>query len=200
MLIKDVTKGEKIKITAMINLLLEKALNDHSLIGIRTEAQEWDELIIGFITEKEKTSIIINEIDEYGKNIGNTSIEIDEILSIDVNDRYQQRLAFLHKNSNLLNSNDHVTIWKRGNSLLKYLSNLIENKEIVTLYFDDEEYVMGTIIKFDEKYVVIGNLSSEGVNDGVSYHLVVNLSGIRYKGVPEQKVQLLLNNKHLFQE
>ena len=57
---------------------LKKALEDKSLIGIRTHSQDWGESIIGFIVKMDETSFLINEIDEYGSYLGTTSIEIED--------------------------------------------------------------------------------------------------------------------------
>src|SRR5258708_32647094 len=92
--------------------LLESALKEKSLIGIRTNSQDWGESIIGFIIDLEDSYFTINEIDEDGFFIGNSTIEIENIINIDVDDRYIKRLKFIHDQA--LNPNSRITIWKQG--------------------------------------------------------------------------------------
>jgi hypothetical protein len=182
----------------MIHLILENALVEQSLIGIRTPDQDWDESIIGFVVLKDELSIVLKEIDEYGKLIGNTSIEIDQIINVDLKDRYQTRLAYIYKNEGLLNADHRVSIWKPGALLSKHLAELLESKEITTFYFDDDNYVIGVILEYDETYLKINNIGSDGLEDGMSLHLISDLSGLRFNGLEEQKIKLLLNNPKLF--
>lgn len=178
----------------MINLVLENALKERSLVGIRTQAQDWDESIIGFIIKKEESSIVVKEIDEYGKLIGNTSIEILEIIAIDVKDRYQIRLAYIHENETFLNADSRVTIWKSGSSLINQLAELLKSKEITTFYFDEDNYAIGIVLDYDERYLKINSIGSDGLDDGISYHLIDDLSGLKFNGLEEQKIKLLLNS------
>ena len=104
----------------MIRSLLENAFKDKFLIGIRTISLDWGKSIIGFIIGIEESYFTINEIDEYGLLIGNTLIEIDDIINIEINDRYQKRLQYVSDNSSSLNLNSRVTIWKEGEKLIFY--------------------------------------------------------------------------------
>lgn len=174
--------------------VIKKSYKEKTLIGIRTDMIEWDESIIGFITNINDRSIIINEIDKNGFFIGNTNIEIDRIISIDINDRYQKRLLYLHKNRGLLDYNKRVTIWKEGGKLTEYFLELIKNKKIVTFYLDEDNYVTGILNEFDEFYVMIKTIGKEGDEDGISYYPIESIIGLRYDGIEEQKIKLLNDN------
>src|SRR5258708_40226166 len=123
----------------MKQLLLESAFKEKTLIGIRTNAQDWGESIIGFIVKLENSFFTINEIDEYGFYIGNTTIEIENIISIDINDRYQRRLKLIHDHVSTFNINNRITIWKVGYSLIQYFKGLIESETIVNVYFNEDD-------------------------------------------------------------
>ena len=58
------------KIKNRIMKLLNNAFIQRKLIGVNTPEINWDELIIGYITEINDDCIIINEVDEYGTFIG----------------------------------------------------------------------------------------------------------------------------------
>jgi len=178
--------------------ILERALKDKSLIGIRTHLQEWGESIIGFIVELDESFFTINEIDEYGFYIGNTTIEIGNIINIDINDRYQRRLKFIHEHASIFNINNRISIWKEGFMLIPYFENLIENKTVVTFYFNEDDYVTGRVLSFDKEQIMLNNIGSEGDEDGVSYYHINNLIGLRYDSLEEQKIKLLYENRFEF--
>jgi hypothetical protein len=182
----------------MIKNLLENAIKENTLIGIRTNSLDWGELIIGFIVKLEESYFTINEIDEYGLFIGNTIIAIEDVINIEINDRYQKRLKFIFDNSSTLKPNNRITIWKEALDLIPHINYLIENGKITTLYYDEDDYVTGVILKFDEDYLKIKNIGREGDEDGMSYYPIDKLIGLRYDGIEEQKIQLLYENRTTF--
>jgi hypothetical protein len=178
--------------------LLESAFKEKTLIGIRTNAQDWGESIIGFIVKLEDLFFTINEIDEYGAYIGNTTIEIENIINIDINSRYEKRLKFINEYISTINPNNRTTIWKEGKLLIPHFNNLIVNETIVTFWFNEDDYVIGLLLKFDEDDILIKNIGREGDEDGISCHYINKLIGIRYNGLEEQKIKLLYDNRVLF--
>lgn len=187
----------------MIHDFLRNVRKKNELIGIRTDREEWDQSLIGFITDLDDDSVTINELDRDGTLTGSTTILLTNILSIDFDDRYQQRLKFIHDNRSLLDANKQVTIWRTGTDLSDHLSFLIQNKNIATLYFsdpndEDDNYVLGIVEAFDQNYIVIRNVGKEGDDDGQSCRLMNDLVGIKYAGVDEQKIALMYKNRNLF--
>jgi hypothetical protein len=67
----------------MIKEFLFKSSNSNILVGIRTSAEEWNQAIIGFITDVNEESVILNEVDKNGLLVGNTTILLDDIISLD---------------------------------------------------------------------------------------------------------------------
>jgi len=178
--------------------ILEKAIQEKSLIGIRTNSLEWGESIIGFIVDIEELFFTINEIDENGFLIGNTQIAIDDVINIDIDDRYQKRLMFIYNNNSKFNANERFTVWKKGDELIPYLKVLIENSKIGTFYFNEEDYLTGNILKYDENYVMFKNIGIEGDEDGFSYYPLDSLIGLRYNSIEEQKIEILYKNNTVF--
>jgi len=178
--------------------VLKKAYQDETLIGIRTINIDWDESIIGFITIINENSITINEIDKNGYFIGKTEIEINDIVNIDIDDRYQKRLLFIHKNLELIDKNKGITIWKEGIKIIPNIKDLIQNKKITTLFFDEDNYITGYLKKISDSYVMIEAIGSEGDADGFSYYPINKIIGLRYDGIEEQKIKLLNENYKLF--
>ncbi|MBW6480872.1 MAG: hypothetical protein K0B37_15690 [Bacteroidales bacterium] len=178
--------------------ILKKAFKEKSLIGIRTNMLEWGESIVGFVVNINESYFTINEIDENGFFIGNTEIAIEEVINIEVEDRYQKRLKFIHDNKSTLDINKRKTIWKEGEAIIPHFKALIEDKKIVTLFFNEDDYVYGFIVKNDSSYVMIKNIGSEGDEDGISYYPIDRLIGLRYDGLVEQKIKLLYENSKKF--
>lgn len=179
----------------MINDILQNARKKNTLIGIRTDREDWDESLIGFVTDLDDRSVTINELDKDGTLIGNTNILLIDIISLDFDDRYQRRLKLIHDSRSLLDANSQVTIWRTGEHLSDQLNLLIKNGNIATLYFQEDNYVLGIVKAFDLNYILIHNVGVEGDDDGESCHLIDNLIGIKYSGIDEQKVSILYKNK-----
>jgi len=178
--------------------ILDDALKLKSLIGIRTNGEDWDELIIGFVTELNDLSLTINEIDRNGLLSGSAIILLDNIISLDYSDRYQKRLKFIHENCASLNPNKQIAVWKGGAELTDHFNSLIQSKKIATFYFDEENYVLGIILNFDLDYVLIKNIGREGDEDGTSCHLINKITGLKYDGMDEQKIKMLYENRSIF--
>jgi hypothetical protein len=182
----------------MKRALLENAYNNKILVGTRTNSQEWDESIIGFITHLEDVFFTINEIDEYGMLIGNTVIAFDDVINVEIKDRYQKRLKFVYDHNSKLKPNKRITIWKDGKELLPHIKLLIKDKKIATLYFNEVDFVTGFILENDEDYVLIKNVGNEGDEDGTSLHQIERLVGLRYDSLEEQKINMLFQNRQTF--
>lgn len=178
--------------------VIEKAFKGKALIGLRTNMIEWDETIIGFISDLGESYLTIDEIDESGFDIGSTNIALEDVISIEIEDRYQKRLLFLHKNRSKLDIKRRTTIWKEGEDLIPHFQELIESKGIVTFYFDEDNYIIGLLTKHDNTYIEVYNIGEEGDEDGISYHPIDKLIGLRYDSVKEQKTGLLHENRTIF--
>jgi len=178
--------------------LLESAIKEKSLIGIRTNSLEWGESIIGFVVELDESYFTLNEIDEYGFLIGKTQIAIEDVINIEIDDRYQRRLMYIYNNSSTFNMNERITIWKEGKELIPHIKTLIEYKKIATYYLNEDDYVIGFALKYDKTYVMIKNIGSEGDEDGTSYYPIDKFVGLRYNGIEEQKIKLLYENRTSF--
>jgi len=174
--------------------VLKKAFEEKTLIGMRTNREEWDETIIGFITELDELSLTISEVDKYGFDIGQTQIEIDDIIHIDVDDPYQRRLSYIINNRFVFDRSKTKTLWRKGEALLSCIHPLIEEKKIVTLYLEEDEYITGIILEYERPYIMVRCIGRDGREDGVSYYPIDNLTGARYDGLEEQKIKLLYEN------
>jgi hypothetical protein len=182
----------------MMRKILKKANEDKSLIGIRTKELEWGQTIIGYIVNLDGASFTINEIDEYGSLIGNTIIEIVDVLHVETNDRYQRRLKLIFENRLMFSPNNRVTIWKEGTKLVPYFKILKEENILSTFFLNEDDYIIGFLQDFTENYISIKNIGDDGDDDGESCYCVENFIGLRYNGLSEQKTKLLYENREVF--
>jgi hypothetical protein len=140
----------------------------------------------------------MNEVDKNGFLSGKTVILLDNIISLDLDDRYQKRLQVIHDNCKRLNLNEQITIWKEGAELTDHFTSLIESKKIITFYFDEDNFVVGILLSFDLNFILIKNIGIEGDEDGTSCHLINKIIGLKYDGVDEQKIKMLYENRNTF--
>lgn len=178
--------------------LLNKAVDEKSLIGIRTNKLDWGQTIIGYIVELNESDFTINEIDEYGMLIGNTVIQMTDVLHLEYDDRYQKRLQFTYENSETFNPNSCVTIWKEGKELMPHLNMLKETDKLFTFFLNEDDYVIGFLQDITEDQILIRNIGKEGDDDGVSCYYIEKFIGIRFDSLSEQKINLLYKNKSVF--
>ncbi|MDR1552014.1 MAG: hypothetical protein LBS69_00940 [Prevotellaceae bacterium] len=180
----------------MIKNILKNAFEHKNLIGITTKDIEWDQSIIGYITNYDDTSISINELDEFGFLIGNVTYIIDDILCIQIDDWYMQNLQTIHENKSMFNPNLSITIWKTGKELLIYFKIIKENEKITRFFFADDNFVIGIILDFDNEFILIKNIGQNGIEEGISCYRINDIIGLKYDGLSEQKIKLLyeMNN------
>ena len=177
----------------MITILKEK-FTEKSFIGVRTIHQEWDEVIIGFIQTMDGSNLVIDEIDEFGASLGETTIDISEILSVEFDDQSQKKLKAIVDSSVNFKADQQVTIWKKGSDLQAVMEELIKEGKITTLFFDEDFFVTGKITELNKKWLVINNISVAGEDDGFSIHSIEKLIGLRYNGKDELKIKFLFDN------
>ncbi len=178
--------------------LLINALQTRTLIGIRTTMLEWGKRIIGFIDEVAGDYCVINEIDEYGFFIGKPHIHFGDIVNIDIDDPYQKRLMFLHRHKDAFDIDARLTIWEKGAKLIPYFDELIKSGSIVTLFFDEDDYLTGCLSEYSDEELVIDCVGSDGDEDGRSCYPIDKIIGLRYNGIEEQKIKLLRDNRAVF--
>lgn len=111
----------------VFDLLLE-AKNKSRLIGLRTKNMDFEESLIGFVHELNDGRVIIQEIDQYGKIEGLTSIDLKDILSVDYDDRYQKRLLCIFSNKELLDAEKKVIVYGNPEELVEIVRDCITNK------------------------------------------------------------------------
>jgi len=182
----------------MIRKILKEAIKNNSLIGIRTKELQWGQTIIGYIVNLNETFFTINEIDEYGTLIGNTIIEMVDVLHVEINDRYQRRLKLIFENRLMFNPNNRITIWKEGKKLIPYFKILKEENILSTFFLNEDDYIIGFLLNFTENYISIKNIGDDGDDDGESCYCIENFIGLRYNSLSEQKTKLLYENRDVF--
>lgn len=183
--------------TMVFDLLLE-AKNKSRLIGLRTKNMDFEESLIGFVHELNDGRVIIQEIDQYGKIEGLTSIDLKDILSVDYDDRYQKRLLCIFSNKELLDAEKKVIVYGNPEELVEIVRDCITNKNMIKLLFTNKNYATGIPIAVDSSHILIHSIGWEGDDDGLSAYSFSEIIGVQYNSIEEQIISILYSNNKLF--
>lgn len=175
----------------MIKEFIKKAFNTKSLIGVRTIELSWGERIIGFVSELFDDQFIVDEIDEYGEFTNNTIIPYCNIVNLDFEDRYQKRLLLLVNNRSYFNAENPIIINQIDSSIEYHFNQLIEQNILSTFFLDEEDYVTGILLKFDDTNVMIQSIGSEGDDDGLSIYPRKKIVSMRSNSKEELRISIL---------
>ena len=182
----------------MVSDLLLEAKNKSRLIGLRTKNMDFEESLIGFVHELNDGRVIIQEIDQYGKIEGLTSIDLKDILSVDYDDRYQKRLLCIFSNKELLDAEKKVIVYGNPEELVEIVKDCITNKNMIKLLFTNKNYAPGIPIAVDSSHILIHSIGWEGDDDGLSAYSFSEIIGVQYNSIEEQIISILYSNNKLF--
>lgn len=184
----------------MIRGILKKAFGQKKLIGVTTKEIEWEESSIGFITEMNDDSFILDEIDAFGMHEGKTVIDINEVIYVTVDSWYLLKLQQVYENKALFDPSKGVRIWKEGEAIIPYLKELRDTRKITRFYFkndhhSDINYVIGIVLDFDDRYMLLKDIGEDGLIEGYSCYRIQDVVRLRYDDLAEQKIDFLLHNQ-----
>lgn len=179
----------------MIKDILKEAYDKKNIIGVTTKIIDWDESIIGYIVEIDDTYFTINELDEYGTFIGNTTIAFNDVCHVEPDNWYMRNLLLIQEKNLIFNPNTRITVWKEGKELEKHFQYIKDNSKITRFFFEDDNFVIGIVLKFDNNFLLIKKIGQDGSEDGITCYQVNDIIGLRYDGIEEQKIRLLLGSK-----
>lgn len=175
----------------MFNKLIDEAFEKKLLFGFRTKFIDWGEIILGYIDKVTDLYIIVNEVDKYGYSIGYTVVDRNDILHVEMNDKYQETINTLNKSNKTFNRNTRYTVWLPLPELLKYFELIKEQEKIATFYLNEDDYVIGKIRDIDSTCLLIENITENGEIDGISCYSNDSFIGVRYDSIDEQKIEFL---------
>ena len=182
----------------MITNFLKKSFEQSKIISITTKDIEWDQSIIGYISQLDEDCLTIDELDECGTYIGNITYMISDIRCVQIDDKYMRDLQVVHDNRSEFNPQKRVTIWKAGKKLIPHFKTIKENDEITRFFFEEDNFVIGLVLEFDNDFLVIKNIGQDGSEEGITCYQVDDIIGLRYDGLAEQKIKLLYRKKDEF--
>jgi len=90
------------------------------------------------------------------------------------------------------------------NSLLFYLiEEAKKNNRLISLSLDGSDYetaVVGFVKDYDDLYVTLNHISSEGFEDGILVHKIDNIYSASYDDRYNKRLEFLYKNKALFKD
>lgn len=178
----------------MIKKILKQAIKENDLVGIRTLSLEFDESIIGYVSEINEDSFELIEVDENAILVGKTIINFEDVYCVTYQDRYQKRLKFTLDNIEKIRLGEQILFYGNGVKLENKLQDLLKQRKVATFYFEDEHFATGFLYELNNEYLLINNIGIEGDEDGISCYSKNDLCGLRYNGFNEQNIELLFNS------
>lgn len=175
----------------MIVNLLKNACEQKKLVDINIYETENEESVIGYITDISDACFTIKEIDKFGNSDGSTIYPIDRIKNISLNNWYLRNLQIIIDNHMELDQDSRVSIYKKGIELISHFKYLKENELMTMLFFEEDNYELGFILDYDEKFVLFKDIGQDGCVLGTTYYRLNEIIGLRYNGLGEQKTKIL---------
>lgn len=170
--------------------ILQTVYRNKGLVSICIKKIDWDKRIIGYVTKVSAQSILIDEVDVYGYVVKKRNIRMDTIVSVEIDDSYNNSLFRLKGVANRIRKMKAQFIYNKGQTIVSKLKSLQERVNVVTIFFDDE-YVTGVIEDFDDEYIKLQNIGYLGTEDGKSLYRISQVTKIRYNGPMEEKISFL---------
>lgn len=175
----------------MILKILEEAYKNKKIISLTPRDFKWDDSILGYVTEINGDKVIINEIDEYGKSIGNIIFKINDISYLETNNMETRKRQFVYDNIKDFKPELRISIWQWGKELVSSLKELKKNGKISELFFGDDNSVRGIVLDVDNQFCLIQNISEEGDKIEITCYRIKNIIGLEYDDIDTQIVKLL---------
>ncbi len=180
-------------------MLKQKILNDafvnQRMIAFRTPMEEWGETIVGYVKELTSENITIDEINEYGWPIGTSTFKVESLINIITDDKTLKCLKYLEGQGEHLSLQKCITVWGTGYEIKEHITNKMIEKEIITLFVEDElnddTNIIGIVDDVDETSVLICLIDRYGENDGTILVPLDTITGVRWGSMEDQARGLL---------
>lgn len=178
----------------MILKILRNAYENKKIISLTPRDFDWEDSILGYVTKINDDNVIINEINEYGKSIGNIVIKISNIRYLKLDSWEIRNRQLIYDKSQFFSPESRISIWKDGKELVPYLRKLKENKEISKLYFDNDNSETGIVLEVDDDSCLFKSINENGEQEDISCYFIKNIIGLKYGDIEMQMLKLLYEN------
>lgn len=178
----------------MINILKEY-LNKNKFISIYFYPNTNSNFSYGRILAVNETHVAFYSLTPQGEPDGIIAKEIDDIIRVEINPAYNERMKKLMKNETIKLSDYNISSSNIPQSLLLIAKT---RGEIVAVELKDSGYydVTGFVDSIDDGICCIKQLDSYGYEDGVSFFRIEDISKIECNSTEEQTIHKLWKNNY----
>lgn len=170
--------------------IIEKSIKDRKMISVCYKKIDWDYRIIGFAICIVNDTVIIDEVNKFGKVTRKRKLLLKHIECVENNDLYNNQLEFIAK-SGLSSKEKARYLHSSSNKITcRRLRNLMSKNYLCTFFFN-ENYVTGFLKACDKNDIIIRKISYFGNDDGEIYIKRKLLTQVRFNSLNEIKIYKL---------
>ncbi len=181
----------------MLTKILKYCKEEQIFVCLILNLSNWEQVIIGKILSFNSDNLIIDEINPYGDIVyRKREISINKIRLVQFNDIYGRDLKYLSEQQ--ITKKVRARYFKATTNIKNLDKRLIEfqkSKEVTSVFLGND-YSIGVIKEFDDKYILLHNYAYIGLEDGFTLIEKYKVTKIRFKGPVEIKVATLKEFKN----
>ena len=163
---------------------------NHEIVSF--EVINHEKSFVAYIKQLTDESITIQELDDYGADIGVSEFMIEDIERYFYRTRTVSNIEEFRQSSQEIKYNSSQTIWKYGKQLLPYILRDIEQSIVVTIFVKNDWGYTGHVKSVDENWLMMDNYDDEGEFDGQMMFQTKLLTGYSKGGLIEQGLDFLI--------
>ena len=173
--------------------ILQESKDNKRIIGIRVYRDD-EKFWCGYISDFNETLIQIQHFSESGQPDGIIIEKIENIESIDSEDKYSTAFQYLIENYEKINQIEPIQIElpNSENWQYEFLKKTEKTDNILTMEFEGDFTIYGKINNLDSENAKIEAIGNIGDVDGYSTYRLKDIKAIRINNVESIKRMILL--------
>ncbi|PCK33199.1 hypothetical protein [Pseudoalteromonas piscicida] len=159
-------------------LTLQKELGN--LVSVCADKEDQDAFSVGYIVELSDSLVLIDSYDGEGCRDGGKLRKVDDVIVVETNGQYEQKIASLIDSSN--DENKNSTVYKPNiRSLIDAVNDLKSEFVKVDIYFGLPEFkYSGKILDVKDGVIHLEKVDEENEDDGEAFLILDLVQGIDY--------------------
>ncbi len=168
-----------------------------TLIGVR-KYNEGDDFYVGYIVDFNDKLIVLQHITKFGLEDGLIVEKIENIESFETEEDYVKSYQFLFDNQNKISNQTikNIKLSKGENWQYALLKNKFDKGQIFTIELNNDTYIHGYLIDFDETYIQLKSIDNLGNNEGIIIYKLSDISGFTFERLESRKRQVFYDWKN----
>lgn len=173
--------------------ILQESKDNKKIIGIRMYGDD-EKFWCGYIIDFNENLVVFQHFTEYGQTDGLVLEKIENIESIDSDDKYSSLYQYLIERQNDINIElKKIDLPTSKNWQYDFLEKFKNTDQIISVEFEGDVTIYGEIENLDSEFIKIKTIGFLGDLDGFSTYRVSNVTAIRIDNVESIKRKVLLD-------